>query len=94
MRVEVKIVQFKSGLSRYLRYVQQGNEVLIKDRDTPIARLVPCQRTAQPLRSKPPIGSLKDLDHMPVRVPRRLAPGDLDEALRKERRDRFADGAS
>ena len=36
-----KIAQFKANLSKYLRYVSKGEEIVIFDRDTPIARVIP-----------------------------------------------------
>ena len=40
---EVNVTELKSKLSEYLRSVRNGNEIIIKDRDTPIAKLVPYQ---------------------------------------------------
>ncbi|HWP43162.1 MAG TPA: type II toxin-antitoxin system prevent-host-death family antitoxin [Blastocatellia bacterium] len=37
----VGIADLKNNLSRYLNEVRAGEEVLIKDRDRPIARIVP-----------------------------------------------------
>ncbi len=37
----VKIAELKNNLSRYLGYVREGGEVLVFDRDTPVARIVP-----------------------------------------------------
>jgi prevent-host-death family protein len=37
----VKIGALKNELSAYLRYVKQGEEVIVCDRDTPVARIVP-----------------------------------------------------
>jgi prevent-host-death family protein len=36
-----RVAELKNNLSRYLSYVREGGEVLILDRDTPVARLVP-----------------------------------------------------
>jgi antitoxin (DNA-binding transcriptional repressor) of toxin-antitoxin stability system len=36
-----KISQFKAELSKYLRYIRRGEEVLILDRETPLARVIP-----------------------------------------------------
>ncbi len=36
-----RVAELKNNLSRYLAYVREGGEVLILDRDTPVARLVP-----------------------------------------------------
>jgi prevent-host-death family protein len=37
----VKIAEFKSQLSRHLRAAERGEEIIITDRDRPIARLIP-----------------------------------------------------
>jgi prevent-host-death family protein len=92
MKTEVRIAELKSKLSEYLRSVQRGNEVVIKDRETPIARLVPYQERRQRLTIRPATGSLKDLDQMVFRRPKGLKPGDVDRALKWVRRDRFKDG--
>ena len=89
MKTEVRITQFKNALGQYLRSAQKGNEIVIKDRDTPIARLVPYGKERQRLVSYLPTGSLKDLDRLPRYRPKGLKPGDLDEALREERRERL-----
>jgi antitoxin (DNA-binding transcriptional repressor) of toxin-antitoxin stability system len=36
-----KIGQLRDGLSRYIDAVREGSEVLVLDRDRPVARLVP-----------------------------------------------------
>jgi prevent-host-death family protein len=92
MKTEVRIAELKSKLSEYLRSVQRGNEVVIKDRETPIARLIPYQERPQRLTIRPATGSLKDLDQMVFRRPKGLKPGDVDRALKWVRRDRFKNG--
>lgn len=37
----VKIAQFKTELGKYLRFVRKGEEVVVMDRSTPIARVLP-----------------------------------------------------
>lgn len=37
----VKIANLKNGLSQYLEVVRRGGEIVVIDRDTPIARIVP-----------------------------------------------------
>ena len=37
----VNVAQLKDGLSAYLKLVRAGEEILIRDRKTPIARLLP-----------------------------------------------------
>ena len=38
---EVKIADLKSRLSEHLRRVRQGGSLIVLDRDTPIARIIP-----------------------------------------------------
>jgi prevent-host-death family protein len=42
----VNIGDLKNNLSRYLNEVRRGSEVVIKDRNRPIARIVPISTTA------------------------------------------------
>lgn len=58
---KVKIAKLKSQLSRYLRLVQKGEEVVVTDRDTPIARVVPI--------AKPIITSKEKLVIIPAKKP-------------------------
>jgi prevent-host-death family protein len=37
----VNVAKLKNQLSAYLRYVRKGEQVLIKDRNTPVAKIVP-----------------------------------------------------
>lgn len=46
----VKIAQLKSQLSAYLRQVQKGEEILVTDRETPIAKVVPYTTVAEKLQ--------------------------------------------
>lgn len=86
---ETGIAELKGKLSEYLRVVRKGGEVVIKDRETPIARLVPYAEAHPRLETIPPTMSLKEMDKLPFFRPQGLKPGDLDEALREERKDRF-----
>lgn len=40
----VKIADLKNNLSRHLAQVRQGSELIVLDRDTPVARIVPFVR--------------------------------------------------
>ena len=40
-----KIGELKAKLSAHIEYVKRGEEVLILDRNTPVARLVPVEKT-------------------------------------------------
>ena len=92
MRTEVKIAELKGKLSEYLRSVRQGNEVVIKDRDTPIAKLVPYQEPKSRLTVRNPTGSLKDIDNMKFFRPRGLKRGEVDRAVKWVKRDVFNKG--
>jgi len=41
-----KIGELRDGLSRYIDAVREGSEVLVLDRDRPVARLVPAGGTS------------------------------------------------
>jgi len=87
VKTEVKIAELKDKLSAYLRLVREGNEVIIKDRDTPIARLTPYTQRPMRLIFRPAIGSPKDIDKMRFRRPKGLKPGDVESALKWTKRD-------
>ena len=42
----VKIADLKNNLSRHLLYVRDGGELVVYDRDAPVARVVPFTATA------------------------------------------------
>jgi len=50
----VKIAELKDKLSEHLRAVENGAEVLVTDRNRPIARLVPVITAAPRLELSPP----------------------------------------
>lgn len=89
LMLEVGIAELKGKLSEYLRAVRKGAEVVIKDHDTPIARLVPYAESRPRLETIPRTMSLKEMDKLPYFRPKGLKPGALKEALAEERGDRF-----
>lgn len=86
-RLAVKIADFKSRLSEHLRLVRRGHEVVIKDRETPIARVIPYQTKTEELIVRPPTRPLRDLRRLPGVKAKKLKPGDLDRALRATKSD-------
>lgn len=40
-RSNVKISELKAKLSKYLRMVKKGGEVIVMDRETPVAKILP-----------------------------------------------------
>ena len=55
----VRIADLKARLSEHLRSVRNGDTVIVLDRDTPIARIVPY--TKQPLELRKAKRRLRDL---------------------------------
>lgn len=84
---KVKIAEFKSRLSKYLRQVRMGGEVVVMDRDTPIARVVPIETLTkkQKLIIRPAKGSLKDWAKLSI--PPALPGVDSLQALLADRED-------
>ena len=82
----VRIAQLKDHLSEHLRAVERGGEILVTDRERPIARIVPVTPAAYaPTLVLPsrPFESVRDLPPVPVD----LSPSST-ELLLEERGDR------
>ncbi len=60
------IAELKARLSEYLRHVRQGESVLIQDRGTPVARIVPYEKAMPLTVRRPPPGSPRPCE---VRLP-------------------------
>lgn len=56
--VPVRVAALKARLSEYLRAVRGGQAVIVYDRDTPIARLVPYVANGDPVSIRPPLRAL------------------------------------
>jgi prevent-host-death family protein len=54
----VKVAELKARLSAYLRAARAGRTVVVCDRDTPVARLVPYTPAAEPLAVRHAIRAL------------------------------------
>lgn len=64
----VRIAQLKDHLSEHLRAVENGDEVLVMDRDRPIARIMPVSTSYSPRLIPPalPFDQVRDLPRVPV----------------------------
>ena len=51
----VKVAELKAQLSAYLRAARRGHTVVVCERETPVARLVPYEERDDPLTSRLPI---------------------------------------
>ena len=92
----VKIAALKNRLSQYLNEVRTGEEILVRDRHTPVARIVPVTRDAthdEELHALAARGKLRlgegpleasfwnrPAPRVPVRALRRALAGERDEA--------------
>lgn len=54
MMINAGIADLKARLSHYLRGVRRGGEVVILDRDTPVARIVPYSASTRELSVRMP----------------------------------------
>lgn len=85
----VRISDLKARLSAHLKRVQEGEEVIVCDRDKPVARIVPIGSQDEPEREQrlisrgvmlPPLKPRRE----PVSWPRRKLPGNISaEVMRK-----------
>ncbi|MBA2273279.1 MAG: type II toxin-antitoxin system prevent-host-death family antitoxin [Actinobacteria bacterium] len=81
----VKIAELKDRLSEHLRAVEKGAEVVVTDRDRPIARIVPLL-PGRRVRVHPPSRTFSDIrDRRRRRAGWKVSSTDL---LLEERRDR------
>jgi prevent-host-death family protein len=92
VKKEVRIAVLKAHLSEYVRAVQKGEEVLIKDRVTPVAKLVAVSSSPSPLQIIPAKRPGRGPHEMRRVRLRGLKPVDAVKALasvREERVDRW-----
>jgi len=80
----VKIAELKAKLSEHLRDVRRGHSVIVVDRDTPIARLVPYSTDAEGLIIRKPLRRRRSLRSVPLPKPLKL-DFDIVELLLEER---------
>ena len=80
----VRIAELKARLSEQLRKVRRGRELVIFDRDTPIARLVPYAPDHDLLRVRQPAGEAASLQGVRLPPPLKIDV-DVVELLLEER---------
>ena len=83
---QVKIAELKDRLSEHLRAVENGAEVVVMDRNRPIARIVPLPPTGRRIRLVQPNGDFPDIRDRRRARARWQVPSI--ELLLEERRDR------
>jgi prevent-host-death family protein len=86
---EVKIAELKARLSHYLKLAESGEEVLVKDRDRPVARLVGCTPSTRVDLGNPRRVSREEAARIMKSIPRpKLSREVIDDAMRWMREDR------
>lgn len=68
---KVRIAELKSRLSEHLRQVRRGESLIVLDRNTPIARVVPFDEKAGLLKVRPPLPHSPKLQRIPLPPPLR-----------------------
>ncbi|MGA2770006.1 MAG: type II toxin-antitoxin system prevent-host-death family antitoxin [Bryobacteraceae bacterium] len=87
MKSKVGIAELKAHLSEYVRAAQKGKEVIIKDRDTPVAKLTPLGPAYKSLRVIPATRSMAEVERMLDENPdMTVLPPDLVERIFEDTR--------
>lgn len=84
MKSNVGIAELKAHLSEYVRAAQKGGEIIIKDRQTPVAKLVPIEQPQM-------IGEIRRATRSLAEVQRMLNTAPLDKPMPPETFQRILD---
>jgi prevent-host-death family protein len=91
---QVKISELKARLSHYVKLVENGGEVLIKDRDRPVARLSGVVQGKPRLRMLPPRYTREQAERMLAKLPKpdlsQIGSKEVQETIRWMKKDRSA----
>lgn len=87
MKGKVGIAELKAHLSEYVRAAQKGKEIIIKDRDTPIAKLVPIETRTLPFRVIPASRPSRGVNDMVGARPTGVTPEEIDRIIEENRAD-------
>ena len=83
---KIKIGEFKAKLSHYLRMVRKGRELIVTDRDQPVATVLPYVKDDADIKIIPARYGAKHRRKLPkIRTPSNL---DATEDFIQDRRDR------
>ena len=85
--IAAKIFELKNRLSAYLREVKNGHEILIMERETPVAKMVPYSNRMRDFTVREPRGDLQGIKKIPrVKLRKRV---DILKILEETRGDRW-----
>jgi len=87
MKREVGIAELKAHLSEYVRAASKGKEIVIKDRDTPIAKLTPINEPKLPFRVIPATLPCRGINDMEGITLTGLTPEEFDRIWAETRAD-------
>jgi prevent-host-death family protein len=87
MKGKVGIAELEAHLGEYIRAAQGGEEIVIQDGDTPVARLVPLAERELPFRIIPASRPSRGSDDMVGSCPPGVTQEDIDRALAETRAD-------
>ncbi len=83
--IPVRVAALKARLSEFLRVVRRGQPVVIYDRDTPVARLIPYLAQGEPVTVQP---ALRPLHTTPLPAPLGRTVQSLDVLLEERQSGR------
>jgi prevent-host-death family protein len=89
MKSRVGIAELKAHLSAYVRAAQKGKEVIIKDRETEVAKIVPIRERNLAFRVIPASRPSKGIDDMAGFRPTGVTPGEIERIFAETRADRI-----
>ncbi len=84
----VRIADLKAHLSEHLREVRRGHPLIVMDRETPIARIIPYSRGADSLPARKPLGRYPSLQRVPLPAPLDAGIDVVDMLLEERQGDR------
>jgi prevent-host-death family protein len=84
--IQVGVAELKARLSEFLREVRGGREVVVLDRDRPVARLVPYE-AGGPLVVREPRATYRSLRDVPLPPPVALSVDPVELLLDDRRED-------
>ena len=89
MKSKVGIAELKAHLSAYVRAAQKGKEVIIKDRETEVAKIVPIRERTLAFRVIPASRPSKGIDDMAGFRPTGVTPKEIERIFAETRADRI-----
>lgn len=83
----IGVAELKARLSEFLREVRSGHEVVVMDRNKPVARIVPYEAQERSCIVREPIGRYRTLGDVPMPSRPRGLTMDPVELLLQDRRE-------